>query len=64
MASLVVFVLAALLAATATLLARAWQWWRNNDTDPAADPPANPRSDQPTERRRHPCGCDPGHLTG
>ena len=35
--ALVVFVLAALLAAAATLLARAWQWWR---TATAPQPPA------------------------
>jgi CubicO group peptidase (beta-lactamase class C family) len=32
--ALVVFVLAALLAATATLLARAWQWWRPTGASP------------------------------
>ena len=58
--ALVVFVLAALLAAAATLLARAWQWWRTSTAPrpPALDPePSRGRVD----RLR---GCDPGHLTG
>ncbi|HYP44203.1 MAG TPA: serine hydrolase domain-containing protein [Propionibacteriaceae bacterium] len=55
--ALVVFVLAALLAATATLLARAWQWRRIDG--------AHPRPDH-SARNAHPgsAGPDPGHLTG
>jgi hypothetical protein len=57
--ALVVFVLAALLAAMAILLARAWQWWRTSDANPNADQPAAAQ-DVPSRPR----GCDPGHLTG
>ena len=38
--ALVVFVLAGLLAAAATLFARAWQWWRTAGADPDVDQPA------------------------
>jgi hypothetical protein len=43
--ALVVFVLAALVAAAATLLARAWQWGRTNGANPFPDQPA---ADVPT----------------
>ena len=61
--ALVVFVLAALLAAAATLLARAWQWWRTAAAISA------PTSLPPSRDRLHRCrdrlhGGDPGHLTG
>ena len=56
--ALVVFVLAALLAAAATLVARAWQWRRTDR--------ANPSDPRPARRRRRDRlrGRDPGHLTG
>ena len=38
--ALVVFVVAALLAAAATLVARAWQWWRTEGANPSVDQPA------------------------
>ncbi|HEX8487054.1 MAG TPA: serine hydrolase domain-containing protein [Propionibacteriaceae bacterium] len=44
----VVFVLAALLAAAATLLARAWQWRRTGDGDPLPDQPAEHIATGPT----------------
>ncbi|HVH21227.1 MAG TPA: hypothetical protein VNA11_02105 [Pseudonocardia sp.] len=44
--ALVVFVLAALLAAAATLLARAWQWRRRQQTATHPDQP----TDQPADR--------------
>jgi hypothetical protein len=43
--ALVVFVLAALLAAAATLLARAWQWWRTSHSTPTANPHPEPSRD-------------------
>ncbi len=55
--ALVVFVLAAMLAATATLIARAWQWRRTNGAYPHPDHRA---ADVPTGS----AGGDPGHLTG
>jgi len=38
--ALVVLVLAALLAAAATLLARAWQWRRTEGANPSVDQPS------------------------
>jgi CubicO group peptidase (beta-lactamase class C family) len=55
--ALVVFVLAALLAAAATLFARAWQCRRTGGADPRPDQPAE---DVATAS----AGCAPGHLTG
>jgi CubicO group peptidase (beta-lactamase class C family) len=46
--ALVVFVLAALLAATGTLLARAWQWWRTTGASPDPEHPGHAK--QPDER--------------
>ena len=40
--ALVVFVVAALLAAAATLVARAWQWRRTDRANPSANPPVDP----------------------
>jgi hypothetical protein len=46
--ALVVFVLAALLAATVTLLARAWQWWRTTGASPDPEHPGH--ANQPDQR--------------
>jgi len=55
--ALVVFVLAGLLAAAATLLARGWQWWRTAGADLHVDQPAE-------DIAIGSVGCDTGHLAG
>jgi len=42
--AVVVFVLTALLAAAATLLARAWQLWRTRQTNPESSPATGPKT--------------------
>jgi CubicO group peptidase (beta-lactamase class C family) len=46
--ALVVFVLTALLAATVTLLARAWQWWHPTGASPDSEHPGH--ADHPDQR--------------
>ena len=55
--ALVVFVLVAMLASAATLVARAWRWRRANGADPHSDHRAE-------DALTGPAGGDPGHLTG
>ena len=50
--ALVVFVLAALLAAAATLVARAWQWRRTDGANPSAPTEPPPKTSRPAPRPR------------
>ena len=62
--ALVVFVLSAMLAAAATLIARAWQWRRTAGANLRPDEPAAEVATGSTDVATGSTGGDPGHLTG
>jgi hypothetical protein len=62
--ALVVFVLSAMLAAAATLIARAWQWRRTAGASLRPDEPAAEVATGSTNVATGSIGGDPGHLTG
>ena len=62
--ALVVFVLTSMLAAAATLIARAWQWHRTSHAHLRPDEPAADVATSSTDFATGSTGGDPGYLTG